>query len=436
MRMVDIIQKQKEGLPLTKDEINFMIEGYVKGDIPDYQMSAWAMAVYFKGMSSQETAWLTEAMVRSGEQIDLSEIAGIKVDKHSTGGVGDKTSLVLAPLVAAVGGKVAKMSGRGLGHTGGTIDKLESIPGFKTELSRSEFVQQVNEIGLAIVSQSADLTPADKSLYALRDVTSTVDIIPLIASSIMSKKIAAGADAIVLDVKVGNGAFMKREKEAEELARTMVSIGVASGKKTVAVISDMNQPLGYAIGNVLEVKEAIETLRGNGPEDLTRLCLVLGSQMLILAEIASNQQEAEERLEEAISNGTAVNTFRRMIEAQQGDPSVIDDPESWGQALYQREVVAPADGWITAMKTEQLGLAAMELGAGRAKKDDMIDVSAGIILKKKRNDYVKKGELLAILYSSKEVNMERIADQVSQSFEIGNIKNKKSELIYKIINNI
>ncbi|MGG3893853.1 pyrimidine-nucleoside phosphorylase [Geobacillus stearothermophilus] len=401
MRMVDLIAKKRDGKALTKEEIEWIVRGYTNGDIPDYQMSALAMAIYFRGMTEEETAALTMAMVHSGEMLDLSSIRGVKVDKHSTGGVGDTTTLVLGPLVASVGVPVAKMSGRGLGHTGGTIDKLESVPGFHVEISKDEFIRLVNENGIAIIGQTGDLTPADKKLYALRDVTATVNSIPLIASSIMSKKIAAGADAIVLDVKTGAGAFMKKLDEARRLARVMVDIGKRVGRRTMAVISDMSQPLGYAVGNALEVKEAIETLKGNGPHDLTELCLTLGSHMVYLAEKAPSLDEARRLLEEAIRSGAAIAAFKTFLAAQGGDASVVDDLDKLPKAAYTSTVTAAADGYVVEMAADDIGTAAMWLGAGRAKKEDVIDLAVGIVLHKKIGDRVQKGEALATIHSNR-----------------------------------
>ncbi|KDE47754.1 pyrimidine-nucleoside phosphorylase [Geobacillus sp. CAMR5420] len=401
MRMVDLIAKKRDGKALTKEEIEWIVRGYTNGDIPDYQMSALAMAIYFRGMTEEETAALTMSMVHSGEMLDLSSIRGVKVDKHSTGGVGDTTTLVLGPLVASVGVPVAKMSGRGLGHTGGTIDKLESVPGFHVEISKDEFIRLVNENGIAIIGQTGDLTPADKKLYALRDVTATVNSIPLIASSIMSKKIAAGADAIVLDVKTGAGAFMKKLDEARRLARAMVDIGKRVGRRTMAVISDMSQPLGYAVGNALEVKEAIETLKGNGPHDLTELCLTLGSHMVYLAEKAPSLDEARRLLEEAIRSGAAIAAFKTFLAAQGGDASVVDDLDQLPKAAYTSTVTAAADGYVAEMAADDIGTAAMWLGAGRAKKEDMIDLAVGIVLHKKIGDRVQKGEALATIHSNR-----------------------------------
>lgn len=399
MRMVDIIEKKRDGHDLSEAEIHFVIENYTKEIIPEYQMSAFLMAIYFQGMTSDETAYLTRAMIESGDQIDLSSISGIKVDKHSTGGVGDTTTLILAPLVAAVGVSVAKMSGRGLGHTGGTIDKLESIAGFHVELSQENFIELVNKNQLAVVGQSGNLTPADKKIYSLRDVTATVDSIPLIASSIMSKKIAAGADAIVLDVKVGAGAFMKNQTDAKKLADTMVKIGTDLGRKTVAVLSNMDQPLGYAIGNALEMKEAIQTLKGNGPKDLHELCIVLGSKMVVLANKASTEEEARKMLEQVIENGQALKKLKQLIASQGGDETVVDDESKLPQAEYETPVILNKEGYIERIIADEIGVAASMLGAGRTTKEAEIDLSVGIVLHKKIGDFVKKDEKIATIYS-------------------------------------
>ncbi len=386
MRMVDLIEKKQHGLELTKDEIYYMVNGFTDGSVPDYQMSAMAMAIYFKDMSDVERSYLTMAMVESGDQIDLSAIKGIKVDKHSTGGVGDTTTLVLASMVASLGVPVAKMSGRGLGHTGGTIDKLEAIPGFKVEIDMDDFITLVNENQVAVVGQSGNLTPADKKIYALRDVTSTVQSLPLIASSIMSKKIASGADAIVLDVKVGDGAFMKTPEAAEELAHAMVRIGKQVDRQVMAVISDMNQPLGVAVGNTLEVIEAIEALKGQGPDDLMELCLTLGSQMVVLAGGAQTIEEARQMLQENIDNGKALAKFQQFVKAQGGDPEVVNDYTLMPQAPIRQMVNAPKAGVVTGFDCENIGIAAMWLGAGRATKDSEIDLGVGLkILKKITN---------------------------------------------------
>jgi pyrimidine-nucleoside phosphorylase len=428
MRMVDLIEKKRDGYELSRPEISFIIEGYTAGIIPDYQMSAWAMAVFYSGMTSREVADLTMAMVHSGDTVDLSAIQGTKVDKHSTGGVGDTTSLVLGPLVAAAGIPVAKMSGRGLGHTGGTIDKLESIPGFHVELGLEQFVRNVNEIKLAIVGQSGNLTPADKKLYALRDVTATVNSIPLIASSIMSKKIAAGADAIVLDVKVGSGAFMKSFADAEQLAKTMVEIGNQLHRKTTAIISDMSQPLGFAVGNALEVKEAIDTLHGVGPEDLTELCLTLGAHMVMLAGGATDFAAAYEHLQKLLKSGKAVDSLKQFVIAQGGTTEVIDSPDQFTQSPYQTVVRAEKAGYIHAIDAEQIGIAAMQLGAGRETKESIIDLSVGLVLKKKVGDLVCKGDSLAVLHMNRqEVN--EVIEKVANAFVIQPQKVEKPILV-------
>lgn len=402
LRMVDIIEKKRDGEELMKEEIEFFVKGYTDGSIPDYQASAFLMAVFFRKMTTEEQGYLTMAMVESGDQIDLSAIHGVKVDKHSTGGVGDTTTLILAPLVAACGVPVAKMSGRGLGHTGGTLDKLEAIEGFHVEISTEQFIRQVNDLKIAVIGQSGNLTPADKKIYALRDVTATVDSIPLIASSIMSKKLAAGADAIVLDVKTGAGAFMKTLEDSKQLADAMVAIGNEVGRQTSAVISDMSQPLGFAVGNALEVKEAIETLQGRGPADLTELCLVLGSKMLLSAEKAETEQEAREQLQNVIDNGTALRLFRDLVEAQGGNPEMIDHPELLPTAKYQIEVPAVESGYVSTIDADEVGVAAMLLGAGRATKEDEIDLAVGIVLQKKIGEYVEAGEPLAILHANRQ----------------------------------
>ncbi|KPL59715.1 pyrimidine-nucleoside phosphorylase [Rossellomorea vietnamensis] len=417
MRMVDLIEKKREGKELSTEEIKFIVEGYTDGTIPDYQVSALTMAIFFKDMSDRERADLTMAMVESGDQIDLSAIEGIKVDKHSTGGVGDTTTLVLGPLVASVGVPVAKMSGRGLGHTGGTIDKLESVEGFHVEIENEEFIRLVNKNKLAVIGQSGNLTPADKKLYSLRDVTATVNSIPLIASSIMSKKIAAGADAIVLDVKTGAGAFMKTLDDSKDLAKAMVNIGNNVGRKTMAVISDMSQPLGYAIGNALEVKEAIDTLKGEGPEDLSELCLTLGSHMVFLAEKASTLEEARALLQKAIEDGSALENFKIFLESQGGDPSVVDEPSKLPQAEYKIELEAKQDGYVSEIVADAVGTAAMWLGAGRATKDSVIDLAVGLELRKKIGDAVKAGESLATIYSNDE-NIDNVKEKLYESIKV------------------
>lgn len=432
MRMVDIIGKKRDGLELTKEEINFVIDGYTNGEIPEYQMSALAMAIYFNDMTTDERVHLTMAMVESGDQIDLSDIEGIKVDKHSTGGVGDTTTLILAPLVAAVGVPVAKMSGRGLGHTGGTIDKLESIKGFEVEIGIDTFNQLVNKNKIAVVGQSGNLTPADKKLYGLRDVTATVNSIPLIASSIMSKKIASGADAIVLDVKTGSGAFMKDLDGAKELARAMVQIGNGAGRNTIAVISDMNQPLGFAIGNALEVKEAIDTLRGEGPEDLHELCLTLGSQMVYLAGMAENVKEARQILEDAIQTGKAIDKFKQFIAAQGGDATVVDDPSKLPATPYIFEVEAKEDGIVSEIIAEEMGIAASILGAGRVTKDSSIDLAVGLVLNKKVGQQVKAGDSLVTIHSNSE-NIKDVVERIYQAYTISKEYEEQRSLIYDII---
>ena len=401
MRMVDLIEKKKDGFKHTPEEIHFIVAGYTKGDIPDYQMSAWLMAVCFQGLDKEETAILTKEMMHSGDVIDLSRIQGIKVDKHSTGGVGDKTSLVLGPIVAACGVPVAKMSGRGLGHTGGTLDKLESIPGLHIMIDEEDFVKQVNDCGLAIIGQSGHLDPADKKMYALRDVTATVSCIPLIASSIMSKKLAAGSDAILLDVKYGDGAFMNTIEEAKELARTMIEIGDSLGKDTRATISNMSQPLGYAIGNSLEVKEAIDTLNGHGPEDLLELCLQAGSHMLIQAQKTDSLITARKMLEDAIESKKALRTLCAMVKAQGGDDAFIRHPEMFPKAKEVIPVYSQITGYVKDLKAKPLGIVSMKLGGGRETTDDEIDYSVGLILHKKIGDFVKKGDVLVEVHTNK-----------------------------------
>lgn len=431
MRMVDLIVKKQNGKELTTEEIQFFVKGYTDGSIPDYQASALAMAIYFQDMTDQERADLTMAMVNSGETIDLSAIEGIKVDKHSTGGVGDTTTLVLAPLVAALGVPVAKMSGRGLGHTGGTIDKLEAIEGFHVELSKDEFIKLVNRDKVAVIGQSGNLTPADKKLYALRDVTGTVNSIPLIASSIMSKKIAAGADAIVLDVKTGAGAFMKTDEDAVNLAKAMVRIGNNVGRQTMAVISDMSQPLGFAIGNALEVQEAIDTLRGEGPEDLNELVLTLGSQMVVLAKKAETLEEARTKLQEVMKNGKALEKFKEFLSNQGGDASVVDDPSKLPQAAYKIDVRAKEAGVVSEIVADEIGVAAMLLGAGRATKEDEIDLAVGIMLRKKVGDNVEKGEPLVTLYANRE-NVDDVTAKVYDNIRISE-KAEAPKLIHTLI---
>ncbi|KKE80136.1 pyrimidine-nucleoside phosphorylase [Bacilli bacterium] len=432
MRMIDIIEKKRDGHSLTKEEIDFAVQGYTKGDIPDYQMSALAMAIFYQDMTPEERVHLTMAMVESGDQIDLSDIDGIKVDKHSTGGVGDTTTLILAPLVASIGVPVAKMSGRGLGHTGGTIDKLESIKGFQVEMDSKTFNELVNKNKIAVVGQSGNLTPADKKLYGLRDVTATVDSIPLIASSIMSKKIASGADAIVLDVKTGSGAFMKDLDSVKELAKAMVEIGNGAGRKTIAVISDMNQPLGFAIGNALEVKEAIDTLKGKGPKDLEELCLTLGSRMVCLGGKAETVEEAREKLVDAMESGKAIETFKTFVAAQGGDPSIIDQPEKLPTAAHTFEVEAKQDGYISEIIANEIGIAASLLGAGRVTKESQIDLAVGLVLNKKVGDQVRKGDSLVTIYSNRE-DVAEVIGKIYESYSISSEPVDSNPLVYDVI---
>lgn len=431
MRMIDIIEKKRDGKSLTREEIEFFVNGYTRGEVPDYQASSLAMAIFFQDMNDEERAALTMSMVNSGERIDLSDINGIKVDKHSTGGVGDTTTLVLAPLVATVGVPVAKMSGRGLGHTGGTIDKLESVKGFNVEISEKDFIKLVNDNQVAVIGQSGNLTPADKKLYALRDVTGTVNSIPLIASSIMSKKIAAGADAIVLDVKTGSGAFMKTLDDAEALAHAMVRIGNNVGRNTMAIISDMSQPLGNAVGNALELKEAIATLKGNGPKDLTELVLTLGSQMVVLAEQAESLDEARQMLVDAIKTGKALNKFKTFLSNQGGDDSIVDSPEKLPSAKYQVEFKAKKDGFITEIIANEIGVASMMLGAGRQTKEDVIDLGVGIVLNKKVGEHVEKDENILTIHTNTK-KIDDILNKLDNSITIDS-KGEAPTLIHKII---
>lgn len=433
MRMYDVIMKKRNGGELSKEEICFFVNGYTVGEIPDYQVSALMMAIYFRGMTEKETYELTMAMAHSGDILDLSRIRGIKVDKHSTGGVGDKTSLALTPMVAACGIPVAKMSGRGLGHTGGTIDKLESFPGFSTSLSTEQFIDNINRIGIAIMGQTADLAPADKKLYALRDVTATVDNMSLIASSIMSKKLAAGADAIVLDVKTGSGAFMKKKEDALALAEEMVKIGKNAGRKTIAVISDMDQPLGYAVGNALEVREAIDTLRNEGPEDFVELCLTLGSQMLIAGGKAEDQENARKMLLEVLENGRALDKLAEFISAQGGDGEVVYHPELLPQASIQKEIASPFDGYIGHIECDEVGICSLILGGGRETKESEIDLAVGIVLNKKVGDKVSKGETLAILHGNDAKKVAEAEKRYLNACTIVKIPVEKEPMIKKII---
>lgn len=432
MRMYDIIHKKRNGGELSEEEIRFFIEGYTDESIPDYQAAALCMAVYFRGMTPKETSILTLAMAESGDQIDLGGIEGFTVDKHSTGGVGDKTSLIVVPIVASCGGKVAKMSGRGLGHTGGTVDKLESIPGFRTELNPDDFIKQVNGIGLCIVGQTGELAPADKKLYALRDVTATVESIPLIASSIMSKKLAAGSKGIVLDVKTGSGAFMKTVEESENLAKEMVAIGKSAGRSVTAVITNMDIPLGDSVGNSLEVIEAIKTLKGEGESDLTEVCLTLAAQMLSMV-TGGDEKTCYSMAKGAIDNGLAINKLREMISAQGGNANVVDDYSLFKQPKYTAEIFSECDGYIEHTDAEKIGIASVILGAGREKKGDPIDPSAGIVLKKKTGDYVKKGEPLAVFYTDDEGKIEGAKQEFLDAFTFGNERTQPQKLIYKII---
>lgn len=432
MRMVDLIEKKKDGFKHTPEEIHFIVAGYTKGDIPDYQMSAWLMAVCFQGLDKEETAILTKEMMHSGDVIDLSRIQGIKVDKHSTGGVGDKTSLVLGPIVAACGVPVAKMSGRGLGHTGGTLDKLESIPGLHIMIDEEDFVKQVNDCGLAIIGQSGHLDPADKKMYALRDVTATVSCIPLIASSIMSKKLAAGSDAILLDVKYGDGAFMNTIEEAKELARTMIEIGDSLGKDTRATISNMSQPLGYAIGNSLEVKEAIDTLNGHGPEDLLELCLQAGSHMLIQAQKTDSLITARKMLEDAIESKKALRTLCAMVKAQGGDDAFIRHPEMFPKAKELISVYSQKTGYVKDLKAKPLGIVSMKLGGGREKTDDDIDYSVGLVLHKKIGDFVKKGEVLVEVHTNTGLSQE-LETEIFNAYDFSDEFVGKPQLIDEVL---
>ena len=429
MNVYEIIDKKKRGLELNQTEIEYLINGYVNNEIPDYQISAWLMAVYFQGMTDRELLALTNCMTKSGEIVDLSSIMGVKVDKHSTGGVGDKVTLVVAPIVAACGGKVAKMSGRGLGFTGGTIDKLEAIPGLKTALAEEEFFNMVNEIGLAVMGQSADIAPADKKLYALRDVTATVDSIPLIASSIMSKKLAAGSDKIVLDVTVGSGDFKKDKENAVQLAEKMVAIGNGAGKKTVAILTNMDVPLGKMVGNNLEVVEAIETLKGRGPEDLLAVVVEIASTMLYLAQIGT-KEECMKKVKRVIADGSALEKLKLMVERQGGDGSYIENPDQFEKAIYQHEIIANNSGYIGKMNTEECGKAAVLLGAGREVKDDPIDMTAGIQFNKKTGDVVKQGDIVAIAYSS---SKEKLQQGVQKISDIYDIVDKRPQVVPEII---
>ena len=432
MRMVDLIIKKKKGLELSKEEIYFMIDSYVKGSIPDYQMSSMLMAICFQGLNEEEQYALTMAMLESGEQIDLSKINGICVDKHSTGGVGDKTSLVVAPIVAACGLKIAKMSGRGLGHTGGTLDKLESIPGFNINVETQDFYKQVDEISIAIIGQTLNITPADKKLYALRDVTGTVDNIGLIASSIMSKKLASGANSIVLDVKVGDGAFMKTIEDATKLAHALVGIGQKCGRNVSAMLTDMDSPLGNMVGNSLEVIEAIETLKGNGPKEFEYLCKQVCVELLMMTKFVSSEKEALDLIEEKLKSGEALDKLRDMIEYQHGDVRVVDDYSLLPSAKKQIKVLSKKTGYVSKLEALGIGISAMLLGAGRESKDDNVDLAVGVEVLKKVGDYVQEGEALAILYSNGKKEEEAI-QKVLESYHIVDEVVNKKDIIYKIV---
>ena len=432
MRMYDIILKKRANLPLSDKEIRFVIDGYVKGEIPDYQVSALLMTIVFNGMNARELGTLTLAMAQSGNMVDLSNIDGITVDKHSTGGVGDKTTLIIAPLVAACDGKVAKMSGRGLGHTGGTIDKMESIPNLKVSLEQDAFINQVNKIGLAVIGQSEGLAPADKKLYALRDVTGTVDSIPLIASSVMSKKLASGAQAILLDVKVGSGAFMKNIEDARELAKAMVDIGKGNGRSIKAILTDMDRPLGHAIGNALEIREVIDTLKGHGPEDLTHECIIMAAHMLVLSHMC-DYETALNRVQQALDSGVALERLRLMVDAQGGDSRVIDDESILTIGQFTYDVIAPQDGYIIHMNTEQCGIASVMLGAGRTVKDGPIDYSAGILMHKKTGDSVTVGECIATLYASDESLLSNAAKTYLEAITFGETAPIMADTILDIV---
>lgn len=433
MRMYDIIHKKRNGEELTKEEIDFFVNGYTKGEIPDYQVSALLMAIYFQKMNKRETADLTMAMVNSGDTIDLSKIKGIKVDKHSTGGVGDTTTMVLGPMVASCGAPVAKMSGRGLGHTGGTIDKLESIKGFSVEMTEEQFINNVNKVGLAVGGQTKNLTPADKKLYALRDVTATVENVSLIASSIMSKKIAAGADAIVLDVKTGTGAFMKTVDDSFNLAKEMVDIGTHVGRNTIAIVSDMDEPLGFAVGNALEVIEAVDTLKGNGPKDLYDLCIELGSNMLLLSEVAKDKNTAKKMLENSVKSGKALEKFKEFVKAQGGDISVIENTNLLPASKYDFEVKADRDGYVSKIIADEIGLAALSVGAGRETKESAIDPAVGVVIKKKVGDKVNKGENIAIIYANNIEKAKEAEFRIKNAYHYSEIKPEKRPLIFGVV---
>lgn len=434
MRMYDLIIKKRDGLELSKEEINYFVKNLTEGNIADYHVAAFLMAVFLKKMNKRETADLTQAMMHSGDVVDLSQISGIKVDKHSTGGVGDTTTLVLAPLVASCGVPVAKMSGRGLGHTGGTIDKLEAIEGFHVEISIDDFINNVNKHGIAVIGQTKNIAPADKKIYALRDVTATVDNISLIASSIMSKKLAAGSDAIVLDVKVGSGAFMKTIEDAVELGKEMVEIGQIMDKNTIAIITDMEQPLGFAIGNALEVKEAIDTLNNEGPEDLTELCVKLGSNMVYLGGGADSVEAAEKLIREKLANGEAFEKFKEFISIQGGNVDVINDPSKLPSADHVREIKSDVEGYLETIKSDSVGIAAMKLGAGRETLDSVLDMSAGIILNKKVGDKINKGDVIATLYTNTQSKLDESEKMFLDAITISKDEVAPRKLIKAIVN--
>lgn len=433
MLMTELIAKKRDGKALSREEIEFMVAGYTRGEIPDYQMSAMLMAMYFRGLDHEETVNMTMAMIASGDTIDLSAVEGVKADKHSTGGVGDKTSLVLCPMVAAQGVKMAKMSGRGLGHTGGTIDKLESFPGFSCDMSSEKFFRNVNSVGFAIASQTADIVPADKKLYALRDVTETVAVRGLIVSSIMSKKLAAGADIIVLDVKTGSGGFMKTVEDARLLAQEMVDVGRAAGKKTVAVMTDMDQPLGYAVGNALEVKEAIAALKGEVGGDLMELCLSIGSNILLEGGIAESETEAREMLERSISDGSALAKLAEFVEAQGGDPRSVYDTSLLPDAPVKIEVPSDVAGYVKGMKADGIGLVSLHLGGGRATKESVIDLSVGVVLRKKCGDYVEQGESIATIHASDMEKALAAAEELKECYEFSGEKPEESAFIKGVV---
>jgi len=433
MKMVDLILKKRSGQALTKAEIHWFVQGFAKDEIPDYQVSSLMMAIYFQGMDKIETAELVRAMIASGDVIDLSNIAGPKVDKHSTGGVGDKTSIVLGPMVAACGVPVAKLSGRGLGHTGGTLDKLEAFTNFQVELDMETFVKNVNDYGIAIVSQTANLVPADKQLYALRDVTGTVENRSLIAGSIMSKKLASGADAIVLDVKTGSGAFMKTEEDAFDLARAMVDIGLEMGKHCVAVVSDMEQPLGRTVGNTLEVQEAIATLQGKGPKDLEDLCLELGAYMLVLSGVAPHAEAAKDKLRSVLKDGSALVKLRELVIAQGGDPKQVDAPETLPGAAHRKQVIAKQDGYVQVLEAVAVGRASMQLGAGRETKSSIIDLGAGIVLHKKVGEWVTTGDCIAELFTNEAERLQEAEKTLLAAYAFGSEKPTPRPLIHGIV---